>query len=178
MLCERSKSLLRVLVCCCALATAMHAEQFGNLIFTAPPGWTRVPQPDGLAFLAPKNNPQNTVRLFLLQDQELNGDFRAAFKSIVQSRVKQSERVLQRSEPHPFPSGTNAESLFEIFVVQDAGREAIRAYVGLHSSNRINVITLTAPNQETFQHNLPVLKDFLSHLQFNGPKQDPSGPSR
>ena len=171
------KSLLRVLVCCCNLAAMMHAEQFGNMIFIAPPGWTRVPQPDGLAFLLTPKNPQETVTLFLLQDRELNGNFRTAFKSIVQSRVKQNERVLQRSEPHPFPNVASAENLFEILVIQETGREAIRAYVGFHPGNRIDVVTLASPNQETFQRNMPVLKEFLSHLQFDGSKPDPSGPS-
>ena len=174
MLCK--KGLFRLLVGCCSLATVMQAEQFGNMIFTAAPGWTRAPQPDGLAFLLPPKDSPEAATLFLLQDRELNGDFRATFKSIVQSRVKKNERILQRSEPHPFPSVAGAENLFEILVIQDAGREAIRAYMGFHPGNRIDVVTLAAPNQEMFQRNMLVLKEFLSHLQFADPKSDSSGP--
>ena len=144
------------------------------MIFTPPPGWTRVPQPDGLGFVLPTKNSQESVTLLLLQDQELNQDFKTTLKSIARSRVKQNERVLQKTEPYPFQSGANVESLFELLIVQNAGREEMRAYTGLHPGNRIDVVVLLTPNPQAFQRNMPVLKEFLSHLQFTNLKQPDS----
>jgi hypothetical protein len=166
--------LFRALLCGCAIAAAMYADRLGNMIFTPPSGWTRVPQSNGVAFASPAKNPQDAAVLFVLPDQELKGDFRAAFNAVIESRVKEDGHVLQRSQPQVFPSNTGAKSLFAILVVRDAaGREAVRTYMAFNAGNRIDVVELAAPNREIFQQNQPVLKSFLSHLQFTGtaPKQ-------
>jgi hypothetical protein len=163
----RSQYLFRALVYCCILAGAIRAEEWGTMIFIPPPGWTRVPQGDALTFLRATKNPD--VKLVLLPAQKLGGDFRTTFAAIVKSRLKKEDRVLQHSPPAPFASNTNAESLFQILVIQGAaGRETVQAYMGFHAGNRIHVVSFEASNHAVFERYRAVLKDFVSHLQFAG----------
>ena len=160
------------------LAGMLQAEQYGNMIFTPPPGWTRVPQPDSLAFVPGTRTARDKVMLVLLQDRELSGDFRNAFASLVRSRIKKNERVLQHTPPSPFRNSTNAEGLFQILIVRDsAGHETARNFLGFHVGNRIDVITLDASNRDVFVQNQPIFKEFVSHLQFTEVAPDQSEPN-
>lgn len=162
-----STTALTRFLCCFLFTLPLHADQFGNMTFTPPSGWARVQQPDSLDFVLKDKSPSDAVVLSLLQDRELSGEFQTAFASIVQSRVIQQERILQRTAPAPIANDTGAKGLFQILVIQDAaGREVVRAYMGFQPGNRIDVLSLAAPNQDAFRRVQPVFKEFVSHLRF------------
>jgi hypothetical protein len=164
----RSLLLLIVLAGCAQFASAqgpatVSAERFENWIFTAPPGWARSEDPDGLLLTSPDR--EATIRL--LPGEPLSS---MGLKRWLDGQVERLERGLTPVNAEA-PQSTTTSDHFDWIVWSRAlsDRQATvsaRVYFAADPRARAHLIVFTARSGEAFQRHVAAAGKLVDSVQF------------
>jgi hypothetical protein len=151
--------------------------QYGNVIFTAPPGWKPVSKPNAVLFIAPAAK-EGTVILGILRGQVLTGSFRAWFAAALKSSLSSGEHVVQQTAVNAGRGDNAYDVLYTLQVVQgSSGTPSYRFYLAAHPGNRVEMIVYFASSKTAFSKYQDVLTAFIAGLHFaNMPAQPAAQP--
>jgi hypothetical protein len=144
-------------------ALPLPGARFENWLFSAPPGWDRREDADGLIVTSPDG--QASLRLVPGESLSSAGlDSWLAGQLVLLERDLTLERAEERKST---PTGEHYEWLVWPRVLNDRqGRLLARTYFAANPRARAELLVFTARDWESFKRYLPTLESFIDSVQF------------
>jgi hypothetical protein len=155
---------------------AAHAAQsrYGNVLFTAPAGWTRSDQPSGILFIAPASS-KGVAVLAVLKGSTLTGSFKAWFEATIKGSLNAGDKVVDQTADTATRAAGSYDVLYTVRVVQSkSGLRSYRFFLGADPGNRAEMIAFFAQSEEAFRQYQQVLQDFIAGIHFANLPAKPS----
>lgn len=141
-------------------------SQYGNVIYSAPAGWTRLDQTGAILFVAPASKSGAAV-LGILRGRTFTGNFRAWFDAAIKVSLSAGERFVDRTSDTATRGDKTYDVLYTLAVVQDkTGGRSYHFYLAAHPGNRVEMIVYFATSKDAFEANQGALTAFVASLHF------------
>ena len=156
-------------------APSLPEARFENWLFTAPPGWDRREDADGLVV----TSPDGQASLRLVPGESLSSAGLDSWLAGQLVLLEQDLRLVSAEERKSTPTDDHYEWLVWPRVLNDKqGRLVARTYFAANPRARAELLVFTARDWEAFKRYLPALERFIDSVQFANVRGLPKQPPR